>query len=99
MAIDARVVGLRGHSRRSEVTLTLEPRQPGGCTGQPTLTITNAPLDWHQSPLPRLIGCEIWGGSSQIMLGDRELAKRDSYLALLLVDNWQEVILNHLGIG
>lgn len=89
MAIDARIVGIRQVD--GEVKLTLEGRQPGASPGQSTLVVTNPPTEW-QAELAPLIGMCVWGGSSEIMLGDKQLAKRDGYVGIQLVDNWKEVV-------
>lgn len=98
MSIDARVVGLRMvKDGKRIVKLSLEDRPGGGPAGQSTLRITNR----NRRPgslvtLKQLIGCDIWGGSGEIMLGDNVLAKRHGYTAIELVDDWEEVIINHL---
>ena len=66
------------------VRLKLEPRERGGLAGQPVLTIVNPPtLDPHV--LAGMIGTEIWGGSGDIMVGDRRWAKRIGYTRIELV--------------
>lgn len=92
MAIDGRIVGLRQVD--DEVKLTLEGRRPGYPPGQSTLVVTNPPADW-QTELAPLIGMCVWGGSSQIMLGDQELAKRDGYVGIELVADYKNVILDY----
>lgn len=92
MAIDARIVGIRQVD--NEVRLTLEGRQPGSSPGQSTLVVTNPPADW-QTELAPLIGMCVWGGSSQIMLGNKELAKRDGYVGIELVADYKSVILDY----
>lgn len=92
MAIDARIVGIRQVD--SEVKLTLEGRQRGSSPGQSTLVVSNPPADW-QADLAPLVGMCVWGGSSQIMLGNKELAKRDGYVGIKLVENWQEAVVSY----
>lgn len=94
MAIDARIVGIR--QADGEVKLTLEGRQPGTSPGQSTLVITNPPADW-QTELAPLIGMCVWGGSSEIMLGGKQLAKRDGYVGITLVDQYELVISSELA--
>lgn len=92
MSIDARVVGIRESTAEHQVKLTLEGRPGVGLAGQSMLVIENAPRDWPESALKELIGCDIWGGSGMVMLGDKQLAKRDGYLSIILVDGWKDVI-------
>ena len=92
MAIDGRIVGIRQVD--GEVKLTLEGREPGTSPGQSTLVIANPPEQW-QDELAPLVGMCIWGGSSQIMLGDKQLASRDGYLGITLVDGWKEIVAKH----
>lgn len=96
MAIDARIVGIR--QADGEVKLTLEGRQPGTSPGQSTLVITNPPEQWKTELAP-LIGMCVWGGSSEIMLGDKQLAKRDGYVGITLVDHWQDVVAKYKSAG
>lgn len=92
MAIDARIVGIRQVD--SEVKLTLEGREPGTSPGQSTLVVTNPPADWQTKFAP-LVGMCVWGGSSEIMLGDKQLAKRDGYVGIELVDDWQKALASY----
>lgn len=48
--------------------------RPDGNRGQPSLYFATAP---HE--VTALNGLPIWGGSGQIMLGEREIAKREGY--------------------
>lgn len=68
------------------VRLHLEPRELGGCAGQPVLTIVNPPSTdlgfW-----PGLVGTEIWGGAGEIMVGEKVWAKRVGYTRIELVDS------------
>ena len=94
MAIDAVVVGLRKKKGESPVKLTLEPRPGGTPAGQHTLAILNIK---EQKPgwllvLKKLIGCELWGGSSAVYLGEKKLASREGYVGINLVDGWEELI-------
>lgn len=67
------------------VRLLLEPREPSGHPYHSVLTVRNPPtLDPHK--LSALIGTEIWGGASEIMIGDRKWANRISYTQIELVD-------------
>lgn len=94
MAIDARIVGIRQVG--GEVKLTLEGRELGASPGQSTLVIDNPPDDW-KSDLAPLVGMCVWGGSSQIMLGDRELAKRDGFIGIELAAGYKEAIAEYLA--
>lgn len=89
MAIDAVVVGMREFD--GELKLTLADRK-GGSAGQSMMVVTNPPENWKSSPLRHLVNREIWGCSSQIMLGDVKLADRIGYTSLRLVDGWQEIV-------
>jgi len=67
-----------------KVRLKLEPREEDGLAGQSVLTIVNPPsLDIET--LHGLIGTEIWGNSSQIMVGDTLFANRIGYTRIELV--------------
>lgn len=90
MSIDARVVGISESS--DGLRLVLEDRPGGGVAGQPVLVIANAPERWAQSRLVDLIGCDIWGCGSLILLGHSRLAKRDEYQRIVLVEGWEDVI-------
>lgn len=66
-----------------KVRLKLEPRERGGLAGQDVLTIINPPsLD--PNVLAGLIDTEIWGNSSQLMVGDRLWARRIGYTRIEL---------------
>lgn len=66
------------------VRLQLVPREKGGCAGQDVLTIVNPPtLDTEV--LAAMIGTEIWGCSSQIMVGDTKWANRIGYTRIELL--------------
>lgn len=66
------------------VRLKLEPREHGGLAGQSTLTIVNPP-SVDPEVLAGLIGTELWGGSGEIMVGDRKWANRIGYTRIELV--------------
>lgn len=66
------------------VRLKLAPREKGGAAGQNVLTIVNPPtLD--PKTLAGMIGTEIWGGSSCIMVGETKWANRIGYTRIELV--------------
>ena len=70
---------------RPVVRLLLEPRSRKSVAGQRVLTITNPPtLDPDQ--LSAMVGVEIWGNSSSVMIGTRKWAKRLGYTKLELID-------------
>lgn len=77
MSIDA-VVQSVYHNEDGSGQLNLRARERGGCAGQSVLRFDSAPHD-----VTCLNGCEIWGGDSGIMLGDREIAKRDGYTKIV----------------
>lgn len=81
MSIDARIIAAELLDN-GNLKIYLEPREPKGCAGQNALTITNWPADttaWG------LIGIEIWGGSSEIMVGDTKWAERRGYGQIMLM--------------
>ena len=55
-------------------TLHLCDRVPNGSRGQSRLHFETAPYE-----VTALNGLSIWGGSEQIMLGEREIARRNGY--------------------
>lgn len=67
-----------------KVRLKLEPRQYGGVAGQSVLTLLNPPTVDPQV-LAGLIGTEIWGGSGEIMVGNKLWARRVGYTSIELV--------------
>jgi hypothetical protein len=85
MSIDARVTGVRRNAG-GECILTLEQRDKYTSAGQPEILVLNPPEPWTR--LEALIGCEIWGGSGFVMLGDFHIADREGYTAIRLRDNW-----------
>lgn len=89
MSIDARIAGV---TRRltGEVTIALESRDGRSGPGQEMMTILNPSM--LDCDMAQLIGCEVWGGSSDLMLGDRKLADRDGYLGLILVGGWLKIV-------
>jgi hypothetical protein len=72
MSIDARVVGISWTGKIAR--LTLEPREPRGCAGQPTLEVIFPSL-----ALPTLLGREIWGGDNMLMCGNTRIGRRHGY--------------------
>jgi hypothetical protein len=73
MAIDANVAYVELKEDGSGV-LHLCDRKPEGSRGQSRLYFDTAPYE-----VTALNGLSIWGGASQIMLGDCEIAKREGY--------------------
>ncbi len=73
MAIDANVAYVELREDGSG-TLHLCDRVPEGSRGQSRLHFDTAPYE-----VTALNGLSIWGGAGQIMLGDREIAKREGY--------------------
>ena len=66
------------------VRLLLEPREKGGCAGQDALTIIDCPT-LSDEELHSFIGVDIWGGTSEIMIGDTKWADRVGYTRIKLV--------------
>lgn len=73
MAIDAYVAYVSLNEDGSG-TLHLCDRIPNGSRGQSRLHFATAPYE-----VTALNGLPIWGGATQIMLSDREIATRDGY--------------------
>lgn len=73
MAIDANVAYVELKEDGSG-TLHLCDRIPEGSRGQSRLHFDTAPYE-----VTALNGLPIWGGSGQVMLGEREIAKREGY--------------------
>lgn len=73
MAIDANVAYVELREDGSG-TLHLCDRVPNGSRGQSRLHFDTAPYE-----VTALNGFAIWGGDNSIMLGDKEIAKRDGY--------------------
>jgi hypothetical protein len=73
MSIDANVAYVELKEDGSGV-LHLCDRVPEGSRGQSRLSFASAPYE-----VTALNGLSIWGGASQIMLGDHEIAKREGY--------------------
>ena len=62
--------------------LHLEPSKTGGVPGQRVLTVVNPP----EGDMSGLVGTEIWGNASEIMVGDKKWAKRIGYTRIELLD-------------
>lgn len=80
MSIDANVAYVELKQDGSG-TLHLCDRLPEGSRGQSRLHFAAAPYE-----VTALNGLEIWGGASQIMLGDKEIAKREGYTNISFVE-------------
>lgn len=83
MSIDANVAFVELNENGSGV-LHLCDRVPSGSRGQPGLYFETAP---HE--VTALNGLSIWGGDSQIMLGDKEIAKRQGYTRISFIEREQ----------
>lgn len=93
MAIDARIESVKC-TYNGELFLKLIDRpkppwnQSAGIAGQNSLTcLGDCNFNYY-----RLVGCDIWGGSESIMLGEVEIAKRIGYSMLKLNPNIEEAI-------
>jgi len=73
MSIDARIIGVT-RTPHELPRLNLEGRKLPDNPGQPVLFVKNAPAD-----LESFIGSEIWGNSSQLLIGETKVANRVSY--------------------
>lgn len=82
MSIDARIQTVIIHEDGSgELRLVDRPAKPGqsqGIAGQRALHFESAPEE-----VTALNGCDIWGGSNTIMLGEIEIAKRTGYTTIV----------------
>lgn len=81
MSIDARIKYVR-HNEDGSGSLVLEPSNPTACAGQSELHYDKAPEE-----VASLNGRQIWGGSSSIMLGETEIAKRIGYTRIEFIVN------------
>lgn len=82
VAIDANVAYVHLNEDGSG-TLHLCDRVPEGSRGQSRLHFATAPYE-----VTALNGLSIWGGASQIMLGDHEIARRDGYTRISFIE-WE----------
>lgn len=85
MAIDARIQFVQiGEQGQGALRLIDRPSKTGtpGIRGQNSLYFEKAPEE-----VTALNGLDIWGGSSFIMLGDVEIAKRTGYTSIEFVDS------------
>jgi hypothetical protein len=80
MAIDANVAYVECKEDGSG-TLHLCDRVPNGSRGQSRLHFDSAPYE-----VTALNGLSVWGGASEIMLGDREIAKREGYTRISFIE-------------
>jgi hypothetical protein len=83
MAIDALVAYVELKEDGSG-TLHLCDRVPEGSRGQSRLHFDTAPYE-----VTALNGLPIWGGAGQILLGEREIAKRDGYTQISFTEREQ----------
>jgi hypothetical protein len=83
MSIDAKIIDV---CKMEDGTAILHLYQPDNkrCAGQPYLTVLNPEVG-----LPT-IGTEIWGGSSDIMVGEKTIAKRIGYTRIEMIENWEK---------
>lgn len=81
MAIDAYVAFVETRENDSGGTLHLCDRVPNGSRGQSRLTFDDATYE-----VTALNGCAVWGGDSQLMLGDKEIAKRIGYTRISFIE-------------
>ncbi len=80
MSIDANVAFVELKEDGSG-TLHLCDRVPNGSRGQSRLHFSTAP---HE--VTALNGLQIWGGASEIMLGDKEIARRELYTRISFIE-------------
>lgn len=72
-----------------QVRLQLVPRERGGVAGQSVLVIVNPPTT-EPDILAGMVGTAIWGGGSEIMIGNTLWAKRIGYTRIELVTDHKE---------
>lgn len=86
MSIDARIQSVHlDEDGSGQLNLIDRPKVPGGtpgCAGQRALRFDRAP---HE--VTALNGLDIWGGSSEIILGDIRIANRIGYTRIEFVDS------------
>lgn len=86
MSIDARVetvfINENGSGRLALIDRPANVDGVPGIKGQSSLSFETAPEE-----VTALNGRDIWGGSDSIMLGDREIAKRQGYTRIVFVDD------------
>lgn len=90
MSIDALVVGANVRPT-GECVLVLEPREESNKHhGDFTMVVMKPPK--NKKSLGRLIGCELWGGSGELLLGDTKIAERVGYRRLTLLPGWESIV-------
>lgn len=85
MSISARIRSVVGN-RDGTATMYLDPWDKGGVAGQPQLTIVNPPSTDIRTLSKALEGQTIWGGDSDIMVGETRFAERIGYTRIRLVE-------------
>ena len=82
MSIDARVeTVVINEDGSGELRLVDRPARPGksaGIAGQRALRFAAAPEE-----VTALNGCDVWGGSGFLMLGDVQIAEREGYTRIV----------------
>lgn len=78
MSIDANVVGIV-LTHTGAARLTLEQSDPSRCAGQQVLTV-----DYPPPNVGVLLGRHVWGGDSQLMVGEIEVGRRRGYTGVVL---------------
>lgn len=85
MSIDATVTAV-GIDKDGEPYLKLGPSgrgpHPNDPPGQNVLRVVNRPCP----PLDGFIGCHVWGGANQLMIGETQVAKRIGYTRIELAE-------------
>lgn len=88
VSIDARIKTVQFHADgRTVFVLEDRPARPGqvaGCRGQESLVADRRNLANGAAGL--LCGCEVWGGSESLVLGDVVIARRKTYRELEWTD-------------
>lgn len=88
MAIDSVIIGVQ--ITRDEIKLVTQPREDAAPIDTTNFVIEN--FGGKAAELEGLIGLEIWGNSSQLLVGDLVFAKRIGYVGLELVKGWRSVV-------
>jgi hypothetical protein len=91
MSIDARIssVEIKPDGSGKLVLIDRPSTIPGdnpGIAGQSSLTFDRAPGD-----VTAIVGCDIWGNESQIMIGEQTIARRIGYGGIEFVGGFSGV--------
>lgn len=94
MSIDAVIIGA-SELNSGEIVLNLDARR-NDAPGQSRMTVVDSP---PLADLAVIFGCEMWGNSSLLLIGDTVIADRIGYTSLKLRDNWQILAMRTRSMG